>query len=105
MVKLAFAARVLYATGEAKPQELIPANLPRQAASAAYLLRNPFTGRRLWVSREHVVNVVDHVATVALEAPYSGRLKKITPGHREFLNPLTGNTFLASLRAIIKETA
>ncbi len=103
MARITFAAVVIHDVGQHKPAGLVPARVP--SPKSAIVVRNPFTGFPLTLRSGDVVNVVNGVASVLLEAAYSGRLKKITRGHREFINPLTGNTFLVSTRAIIKENA
>lgn len=101
MTQLAFAARVLYEPGEVKP------DAPERVLNPLhkYVVRNPFTGHKLWLRPTHIVNVVNGVATVQLDAQPSGRWYPVRHRHREFINPLTGNTFLVDTRAIIKETA
>jgi hypothetical protein len=103
MARITFAAAVLFDAGQTKPAGLVPERVP--SPKAAIVVRNPYTGFPLVLRASDVVNVVGGVASVLLEASYSGRLKKITRGKREFINPLTGNTFLVSTKAIIKENA
>ncbi|QED11489.1 hypothetical protein SEA_VITAS_66 [Microbacterium phage Vitas] len=103
MTKIAFAAEVLYGAGENKPM-----NSPARVASprAAVVVRNPFTGFNLWLRAQDVVNQVHGIAAVLLEAEPSGRFpdSPTKRGFRDFINPLTGNTFQVATRAIIKET-
>lgn len=101
MTHLAFAAKVLRDTGETKLQYQVPQRVTNP--TRAVLVENPFTGHALWLDPAHVVNRVNGIVSVVMPAIWSGREKKLTRGHREFLNPLTGNTFLVKLNAIIKE--
>jgi|SRR5690606_23608505 len=103
MTHLAFAARIVRDAGDTKTSQRVPQRVTNP--TRAVLVENPFTGHDLWLAAEHVVNRVNGVASVVMPAVWSGREKKITRGHREFLNPLTGNTFLVKTTAIIKETS
>ncbi|AXH47362.1 hypothetical protein SEA_EDEN_67 [Microbacterium phage Eden] len=102
MPKIAFAADVILYPGEAKPGA--PERVP--SPTAAYLVRNPYSGKQLWLRSQDVLNVVNGVAAVLMEVNHSGRLPdRAVRGRREFINPLTGNTFQTSSKFIIKENA
>ncbi|UGL61882.1 hypothetical protein SEA_FRANKLIN22_69 [Microbacterium phage Franklin22] len=103
MAKLVFAARVLYGPGEAKPDAPERVDNPLRA----YVVRNPYTGHKLWLRSDQVVNVINGVAAVLMEANRSGRYptQLVRRGTREYINPLTGNTFQVSTQAVIKENA
>ncbi|QIN93723.1 hypothetical protein QDW23_gp64 [Microbacterium phage Stromboli] len=99
---ITFGARVLYGAGERKPAGLVPARVPSPAA--AVVVRNPFSGPAMTVRAEDVVNEVDGVATVAFRAVESFRRSTVRKrGFREYISPLTGNTFRVALRSITKE--
>lgn len=104
MTDLAFAAVVIAGAGVSKP---FPAPERVENPRAAVLVRNPYTGHLLWLRSRDVVNVVNGVAAVQIEAAPSGRFPDGPPkrGFREFINPLTGNTFQVELRATIKESS
>lgn len=64
---------------------------------------NPFTGRVLWVPTHCILNVVNGIAAVRIQATYSNRLRPLSPGLHELVNHYTGNTFLVHKSAITKE--
>lgn len=99
MARVTFAAKVVQRPTWGAPERLDLAGLKRLCVI------NPFTGRDLWLRPDQIVNVVNDVAAVSFEATQSGRRKKLTRAHREFINPATGNTFLVHLSAIIQETS
>lgn len=105
METLTFAAKLIYRPGDPRWQR--PGQAPERVRfpNNAYVVKNPFTGRVLWLSSGQITNIVDGVAAVRLEAAYSGRLTKAKAGYREFINPVTGNTFQVKTAAIIKETS
>lgn len=105
METIAFAAKLIYRPGDPRWQRPDPAPGRVRVPANAYIVKNPFTGRVLWLAGSDITNIVDGVAAVRLEAAYSGRLSKAKAGFREFINPHTGNTFQVKTSAIIKETA
>lgn len=90
MARVAFAARLGHPS-------------TRTAGPWSVVVTNPFTGKPLALDRSAIVNRVDAVVAVSFSTAYSGRQKKITPGHVELVNPYTGNTFLVHRSALIKE--
>lgn len=103
MAIVVFAAKVVKVPGDPRLANEAPARL--EAPWACYVVVNPFTGRLLWLTPSSIVNIVNDVATVRISANWSGRLSKMKRGFREFINPLTGNTFQVRTAAIIKETS
>jgi hypothetical protein len=98
MTRVTFAAKVMAPPSSWVAWDRTPERL--QAHRKPVCVKNPFTGYDLWLYPEQIVNIVNDVACVSFEAQQSARRKKITRGHREFINPTTGNTFLVHLSAI-----
>lgn len=103
MATITFAAKVIKAPGVLMAGFSAPARIA--SPDKAYIVRNPFTGHVLWLTPKHIVNVINDVAAVRIDAQWSGRMGKLKRGHREFINPDTGNTFQVKTHAITKETA
>lgn len=90
--------RVVFAAREGHPGS-------RPLGPWTITVTNPYTGKALPLDPSMVVNRVDGVAAVVIEASISNRRRKITPHHIELINPHTGNTFLVHRSAILKETS
>lgn len=90
------AVRVAFAAKEGHPSA-------KPSGPWTLVVTNPYTGKALPLDPSMVVNRVDGVAAVVIQASISGRRKKITPHHIELINPHTGNTFLVHRSAILKE--
>jgi hypothetical protein len=97
VTRVTFAAKVL-----ARPLLWTPERL--KLSDRPVCVRNPYSGRDLWLSQAQIVNTVNDVACVSFETVQSGRRKKLKRAHREFINPATGNTFLVHLSAIQETT-
>ncbi|AVR56737.1 hypothetical protein QDW26_gp71 [Microbacterium phage Didgeridoo] len=99
---ITFGAQVLYGAGTRKPVGLVPARVP--SPNAAVVVVNPFSGHTMTIRPEDIINEVNGIATVSFRATESFRKSTIRKrGFREYINPLTGNTFRVALRAITKE--
>ncbi|UVF61121.1 membrane protein [Microbacterium phage Eula] len=99
---ITFGAQVLYPAGTRKPAGLVPARVP--SPTAAVVILNPYSGFSMAVRAEDIINEVNGVAPVSFRATESFRKATVRKrGFREYINPLTGNTFRVALRAITKE--
>ncbi|WNT44457.1 hypothetical protein SEA_NICKY22_66 [Microbacterium phage Nicky22] len=99
---ITFGARVRYGAAERKPAGLVPERVP--SPQSAVVVINPETNRDLVVRAEDIVSIVNGVATVSFRArPSHRRSTAKKRGTREYISPLTGNTFRVALRSITKE--
>jgi hypothetical protein len=107
MALISFTAKVLKSAG-VESDLTAPERVHDPATKVA--VKNPFTGYRLWLEPSQVKNYVDGHGNVVIRAHSSGRFPttpadRRKPNLREFINPLTGNTFMVDANNIIEETA
>lgn len=92
--RLTFAAKLIIPEPMKRPQRI------QRAGTFVTAVKNPATGRVLWVPSHCILNVIEGVAAVSMVAWYSASRGIRRPGVRTFINSATGNTFLMPIRNI-----